>query len=302
MAASARPGASTPTKKITIGYPAATAAFTAVWIAAEENMFANYGIQADMKGLDASVMAAAMMSGELQYSTSGTLINAVLANSDLIIFGRITRTPVVYLYATKDNSRVEDLRGKTIADTTVGSPPDSYLHDILDKHGLKDSDVKIVHAPNPTAMYGVMASGQAVACICPIPINMQARNAGFVELTNTVKEGTLALGPALGAKKSRLKEDPATARGIILALRDAVSFMFANPARTKEVMGKYTRTDPGPDLDETYDSYKSNLNWEIGPVRAEDVASTLRWLPDTKASTINPNNLFDNSLVEAALR
>jgi hypothetical protein len=60
-----------------------------------------------------------------------------------------------------------------------------------------------------------------------------------------------------------------------------------------------TRTDPGPDLDETHVWYDSN--WELGPVQSADVAAGLRYLPDPRARTADAAAFFDNSAVNALL-
>ncbi len=296
-AAAAKPGTSAPAYKFSIAYTAPAAAFTSVWVAAEQNIFGKYGIQADVRNMDSNVVTAALVSGELQFSTTPALVSAVLSGSDVTFFGRLTNGPVFGLYAAKGIARVEDLKGKVIADTLTGSAPDAAVHDILDRHGLKEADVQLIHTPNAVAEFAALQSGQAAAAILPVPTTLQARNAGFVEVTSTVKEGSPGLTASLGTKKARLKDDPASVRAVILAFKEATAFMHSNPDRTKQIIGKYTKTDPGPDLDETYAMYESN--WEVGPMRAADIAAALRWLPDPRAATADPASFYDNSLIEA---
>src|SRR5713226_4125989 len=189
--AAAKPsGAAT---KITIAYTAPAAAFTSLWMAAEENIFGKYGIQADVRNMDSNVVTAAMVSGDLHYSTTPALINAILSGSDVTFFARLTKGPIFGLYTTKAITRVEDLKGKVVADTLAGSAPDIAVDDILERHGMKESDVQLIHTPNAVAEYAALTSGQAVAAILPVPTTLQARNAGFVEVTNTIKEGTPGL-------------------------------------------------------------------------------------------------------------
>jgi|GEM_PF-2096271 NitT/TauT family transport system substrate-binding protein len=295
--AASTPGKAAAAKRFTFAYTAPAAAFTSLWVAGEENIFAKYGIQADVKNMDSNVVTAALVSGDVHFSTTPALINAILSGSDVIFFARLTRGPIFSVYAAKGITRVEDLKGKVVADTLVGSAPDNAINDILERHGMKPSDVQLIHTPNAVAEFAALQSGQAVAAILPVPTTLQARNAGFVEITTTTKEGTPGITASLGTKKSRLKDDPATIRDVINVFKEATAFMKSNPDRTKEILGKYTKTDPGPDLDETYVSYEPN--WEVGPVRAADVAASLRFLPDPRAAGADPNTFFDNSIIES---
>jgi NitT/TauT family transport system substrate-binding protein len=296
-AAAAKPSGAAPAYKFTIAYTAPSAAFTAIWVAADENIFSKHGIEADVRNIDSNVVSAAMLSGELQFSASPSVLSAMVAGSDLTFFGRLTRAPVFSLYGTKGIPRVEDLKGKVVADTMPGSAPDVAVHDLFERHGLKDTDVQLIHTANTVAEFAALQSGQAVAAIVPPPVTLQARNAGFVELTNTVKEGTPGLSGSLGTRKSRMNDDPASVQAIIAVFKEATAFMKSQPQRTKEILGKYTKTDPGPDLDETYASYESN--WEVGPVPVADVSAALRYLPDARAGTTDPARFIDNSIIES---
>jgi len=294
LTASKPSGAAAPLYKFTLPYTTPSAAFAALWVADEENIFAKYSIQADVRYMEANVVAAALLSGELDTALTTNVVNTILAGSDMVLVGNLIKGPLFSLYAAKSVTRVEDLKGKVISDAAVGSGPDAALRDLLAKHGLKASDVELVFSTSP---FIPLQSGQAVAAILPVPATLQARNAGYVELTTTVKEGVPGLVAVVSTRGSRLKNDPAAIRALLQAFKEATAFMHANATRTKAIIGKYAKMDPGPDLDETYVTFEPN--WAVVPVRLADIAATLRYLPDPRAATADPSTWFDNSLVEA---
>jgi hypothetical protein len=81
---------------------------------------------------------------------------------------------------------------------------------------------------------------------------------------------------------------------------EATSFMHAQPAQTKEIIGKYAKTEAGPDLDETYATY--DPNWAVVPVRPGDTAAALRYLPDPRLQERAPRRLVRQFAGERALR
>lgn len=292
--ASAKPGA---TYKITLPYTAPSAAFAAIWVAADEGFYAKNGLQVDVRSMDAAVAGPALISGEVEYAASPSLVSAILSGSDVTFIARLSNGPIFGLHSIKGLTRIEDLKGKVIADTTVGSAPDTALRDILTKHGMKEGDVQLVHVPNPAAVMAAMQAGNAVAGILPPPVTLQARNAGYPELTSTAKEGIAGLSAPISAKKARVKGNPAEARALLTALKDATAFMHTEQARTEAIIGKYTKTDPGPDLDEIYTAFQPL--WEVGAIRPADIADSLLYLPDPKAASADPNAFFDNSVADS---
>src|SRR5439155_3124525 len=129
--------------KVTIPYTALSAAFTAIWVAADENFFSKRGVQANVQFMESNVAVSAAMSGEIDFASSPQALGSMLGGGDLTFVTKLVSLPVFTLYATKDIQRVEDLRGKIIADTLPGSAPDSALKDLLAKHGLKATDVQL---------------------------------------------------------------------------------------------------------------------------------------------------------------
>ena len=70
-AASAKPVASF---KITLPYTAPSAAFAAIWVAAEENLYAKYSLQVDVRNMDvlAQVGSADFFNAQIQGQVDGT--------------------------------------------------------------------------------------------------------------------------------------------------------------------------------------------------------------------------------------
>ncbi len=282
--------------KFTVPYTAFSGAFAALWVAADEGFFAKHGFDVNVQYMDANVAASALISGEVPFAVTPAIVNTILSGGDAVIVAKLVTLPKFSLYAGKDVSRIEDLRGKVLADTQRGSAPDTAMRDMLAKHGLKEGDVQFAYLPNPTAALAAMVAGQASAAVLPAPTTVQARSQGFKEIANTVSENVPGLASPVSTRRSRLKDNPANVKEYLTALKEATAFMKANPARTKITIGKYAKTDVAAEMEETYNAYEAT--WVTAAVRPEDIAASLRYSSDPRAATSKPEIFFDNSIVE----
>src|SRR6266581_2608756 len=171
--AAAKPGQAG--NKFTIPYTAYSGAFTALWVAADEGFYAKQGFDVTVQYMEANLAATALLSGEVPFSSTPAIVNTILSGGDAVILAKLVSYPKFSLYGNKDIQKVEDLKGKVLADTQRGTAPDNAVRDLLSKHGLKEGDLQFAYFPNPTAALASMVAGQAVAGILPAPTTVQAR-------------------------------------------------------------------------------------------------------------------------------
>ena len=97
-------------------------------------------------------------------------------------------------------------------------------------------------------------------------------------------------------RKSTLAQNRQTYTNMLLALREAISFAKANAEPTKAAIGKYTKADPGPALDEAYSAFQPY--WQLGPVKLPDVQAVLQYSSNPAAASFNAASIIDNSIVD----
>jgi NitT/TauT family transport system substrate-binding protein len=283
--------------KFTVPYTAYSGAFTALWVAADENFFAKQGFDVTVQYMDAPVAASALLSGETPFSSTPSIVNSIVAGGDAVILAKLVSYPKFSLYATSAVQKVEDLKGKTLADTQRGTAPDNAVRDLLTKHGVKETDLQWAYFPNPTAALAAMVAGQAAAGILPAPTTAQARSQGFHEVTDTATEMVPGIAAAVSTKRARTKDNPQSVRSYLMALKEATAFAKNNPDRTKAIIGKYAKTDVAAEMEETYRAYEPT--WTLAPVTAEDIAVPLKYSSDPRAAAADPKNFFDSSFVQS---
>jgi ABC-type nitrate/sulfonate/bicarbonate transport system substrate-binding protein len=109
--------------KLIIGYAAINARVAPLWIADEQGYLAKYGLQVDQIYLrGAPTLVAGLASGDIQLGRSGgsATLAAIGAGHDFKIVATFSSRNTYDFIARPNIKRAEDLRGKTIALTSIG--------------------------------------------------------------------------------------------------------------------------------------------------------------------------------------
>ncbi len=297
-AASGKPAASGQVTKLKLPYTSPSAVYTPHWVGVEQGIFLKHGLDVTVPYLETNAVSPALLAGEIDISPTPSLLNIIVSGGDAVFIVNLVSAPVFSLYATSGIDSVKALKDKVIGDTPQGSAPDGALRALLSKNGLNPgSDVKYIFSPDPSTIVAAMKSNQAAAGILSAPSTVLAKQAGFKELASTGKEGVPGLHSVLGVRKSTLAEKRQTYVALVEAFREATAFAKANPEPTKAIIGKYTKTESGPALDEAYTAFQPY--WEVGPVNPSDVMAALQFSSNPAAANFNAASAIDNSVIQA---
>ncbi|HEY8692664.1 MAG TPA: ABC transporter substrate-binding protein [Chloroflexota bacterium] len=281
-----------------IPYTSPSGVYAPVWVGVDRGIFRKYGFDATTSYMDTTLVAPALISGEIDLSPTPSALNIIISGGDVVLIANVVTSPVFSLYSDASTASVEALKGKVIGDTPPGSAPDGPLRGLLEKHGLNPaSDVKYLFSPDAATILAAMKSNQAVAGIMSAPSTLKAKGAGYKELANTGNEGIAGLHEVLAVKRSTLVQKRETYVALLRAFREAIDYVKSNAEGTKSIVGKYTKTEPGPTLDEAYAAFTPYF--QLGPVKTSDVAAVLKYSSNPAAATFDPAKAIDNSIVDS---
>src|SRR5438093_8423051 len=119
-------------KKIHVGVPAVSMGNMIIFFAKEAKLFEKHGLDAEVVVMQGSGIASrALVAGSVATSpiATPTVMNAVLAGSDMVILAHTMPGVIQSLMVRPEIKQPEDLKGKTIGVTTFGS-----LGDFLVRH------------------------------------------------------------------------------------------------------------------------------------------------------------------------
>ena len=139
---------------LVVGYSSVTSVFLPFWIGNEAGFYKKEGLDAQLIYIASSTtMAQAMFAREVAISTvnSGSVVSSGLQGGDLVLMGAVINTAAFYIMARPEISGVQDLKGKRIGVTRLGSSSDFAIREYLKKNQLQTGrDVNIMQAECPS--------------------------------------------------------------------------------------------------------------------------------------------------------
>ena len=290
-------------EEIMIAYVSPSAAFTPLFVAAEAGLFSKYGLKVKLQFLNTTVTVKGLLAEEVDFCVDGpALITPRLSGARLKYVGAYMQQFVFQIWGAKEVTKLEQLKGKTVAVFTPRGAIDIATRETLKKYGLiPDSDVRFTYVQQgtPAILSGVIA-GNASAGTLSAPITFEARKAGLNLLADIAELKIPGLQGAYGTTEKFLTNNPNTTYAFSKAMAEGVVLARKESGVAKRAIGKYLKTDDAKMLDASYDGYapyiETNLGLREQVIRAELGYLDAKEFPQAKSS--NPREFFDNSFVE----
>lgn len=233
----------------------------------ETGIFEEEGIRVIFQGFyTSSGRMGSLASGQLDAASTGSISAIALmaaGNKDFYVVGsQDSYDTLEGIIATKDISRVEDLKGKKLA-VTFASSAHVFVLDVLEQNNIDPTkDIELMNMEvydMPTAIQ----SGEidAAAAWTPAFENLMALDNTRLLLDDRefslYKEYGLGPGPdMIVLRKSFVDESPELAQKFLRGWFRATDFMIENPDEAAEIIADYT------DLDlETQKATLNEIKW-----------------------------------------
>jgi ABC-type nitrate/sulfonate/bicarbonate transport system substrate-binding protein len=281
-------------------YAGISGAFAPLWIAADKNLFAKYGVNVDIRYIAPATATQALISKNLDIiNPGGEIIEAGLNGEPVVYIAGILNRAVMSLYAKPEIGSMTNLKGKVLAVTVPGATTDFAARVLLQQARLvPGKDVKILYLKGMAEILAGIKQGSADAGIFTSPTTLKAQHAGLKELVNVTEQNIPMIHAALASTKEYLKIHPDNTRRFLQAYLEGIRIAHTDADFAKQVIGKYTKTSDPNDLE---DSYRTFLPaWERVPVvPAAAVQTMLDFATHPSAKSAKAERFIDNSLLTA---
>jgi len=182
-----------PLKKIHVGVPSIGVANIIIFVTKEAKLYEKYGLDAEVITVNGSgIGSKALISGNLDIIpiATPTVIAANLAGADMAILAHTMPAVVHALMVRPDIKRPEDLKGKKIGVSSLGSLTDFLVRTIAKKKGLNpDRDITLVTTGgSDTERVMALKAGVVDGAAMSHPGYGLARKMGFSMLWDSAKE------------------------------------------------------------------------------------------------------------------
>ncbi len=273
------------------------------YIAKERQLFKKYGLDAELIFIPSSTTTiAAVVAGSVAVGniSGGATANAAVGGANVVAVGCFINTLPYDLVVHESIRSAQQLKGKSIGISRVGSSSDVAARVFLKELKLEpDKDVAILQVGGSTERAAAFRTGRIVAFPAP---------PGVIHLTQGMPHRILAstadspkgfpfpyVCPT--ASKTFVKNQRDTMKRLLMALIDATYFYKARKEEAKKVMAKYTRHSNEAFLEAAYLS-SAKLFEQVPLVNRDGMDVQVKDAVSRKpSSTLKVDDLVDDSLV-----
>jgi NitT/TauT family transport system substrate-binding protein len=228
-----------------------------------------YGIDARVVLFDAgSILAQAAISGDVKLSiTSGpTTVASRTQGADTIIICATVNTLPYSIVAAKGITTWDQLKGKRVAISRLGSGTDTAVRMVLKKFGLDpNKDVIIVQLGTQPARMLALNGGAIDATIVSPPLDIAAKKQGFQILVNIADLGIPYPQQVLETTDRFNRENPQLVKTLVKGFIEGVRYAATHKDETKRIITKYLKTTDPEVLEATYQSYLQVTDYTANP-------------------------------------
>jgi NitT/TauT family transport system substrate-binding protein len=245
-------------KKIRVGVSAVSMGNIILYVTKEARFYEKYGLDAEVITMNGSgISSKALISGGIDIApiATPTVINANLAGSDMQILAHTLPGVVHALMVKPQIKRVEDLKGKKIAVSSLGSLTDFLVRYIAKKKGLNpDRDVTLIQTGGDADRIVALSSGVVEGAALSHPAYGRARKLGFPMLWDSAKEVDYPW-IEITTRRAIIKNDREMIMNYMKAHLEGIALFKRDREFGKKVIKKTLRLDDDELVNESYEIF-----------------------------------------------
>jgi NitT/TauT family transport system substrate-binding protein len=305
LIAFSEPAAAQEMKKVRVAIPAMTTSATSHFVAREIGYWREEGLDAELVLMRAATSVTALASRNVEATTlGGGGLLAILRGLPMrLVFATFNR-PHYAIFAKPEIRSLQELKGRKVGVSSIGSGPDSLLQDLLQKRlGDASKNVAILAVGTGEERILALKRGFVDAAILSPMERVIAEEAGLRELFSFLKEGNYAdLPNSLIVREEMIKSDPTLVEKIVRGNLKALLYFRENRAGTSKVLARVLRVNE-PFAARLYDEVRLSTT-EDGTANEEEQKSSLSYLLDRAGLKQPPplDRVYDFSFARKAMR
>jgi NitT/TauT family transport system substrate-binding protein len=272
-------------------------------LANEAGYFSKRGVTVNLSTLSATASAQALLSGQVDIYQGGTAtIHANVAGSDLIYIAASVDRSTLVLFGQKGVTTFENLRGKSVATTSVGAFGEIAMRKTAKEHGMEiGKDIKLLYHKGPPDALSTFLVGNADGVIITPPQTEMARSKGFPVIIDFYEKGLKIIGPGTGVARAFMQKNPNTLKIFLMGYLDGVKRCLDDPVYAQKILAQTSKITDGKLLENSYrDGVKVwNKDMTVDP---EAIKLVLEQSTVAKAAELDPKRFFDNTLIREVNR
>jgi len=247
-----------PLKKVRVGVPSIGVSNIIIFIAKEGKLYEKHGLDAEVITVNGSGLGSkVLISGgiDIMPIATPTVMAADLAGADLAILAHTMPAVIHAMMVKPEIKRVEDLKGKKVGVSSLGSLTDFLVRTIAKKKGLNpDRDLTFIVMGGDSERLTALRAGAVDASAMSHPGYGKARRMGFPMLWDSAKEINYPW-MEITTRRETIKKEREMVTNYMKAHLEGIALFKKDPEFSKKVIKKTLRMDEDDLVAEAYDIY-----------------------------------------------
>ncbi len=245
-------------EKIRVSYSALETANAIWYLAQDRGFYEKNGLAVDLIFIPSTTTSvASLLAGDVQVgnASGGGVASAVVAGADLVIVGCYLNSLPYELVVHESVKSAEDLKGKSIGISRIGSASDVAARALIRGLGLEpDKQVPIMQVGGPSERAAAFRTGRIAGFPSPPGIVHLAKGMPFRVLISTADFQKRFDFPFICATTTRsyLLRQREMVKKVLMALIEATHFFKTHKEESKKIVSKYSRQTSEAYLEAAY--------------------------------------------------
>src|SRR5207237_2255700 len=248
-----------PLKNITWGMTALTASMWIPWLAKEARIYEKNGLDVEIILLRGSGQSSQALLGGSLFAAPVALPQVMLADlngADIVNVAHTIAVASSKLVVKTEIKKPEDLRGKKIATSSIGSLGDFLFRYALRKYGVNpDREITWLSIGTNAERLQALLTGAIDGADVAYPADVQAERKGYRVLIDARKEITFPTTSIVTRRKT-IREDRDTVMRLVRSHVEGIAFHKQNKEISLKVLTKYVITADPELSDGSYTMFK----------------------------------------------
>ena len=284
-------------------YTARVMSQTYPWIAEEAGFLKKYDLDIPLVFVTPGAPAvAAILSGDSEVAVTGAASITrpiVQGNKDPVLIGVVKSMLTHSILAKPEIKRPEQLKGKRIGVSRIGSNPHYFAVQALRHFGIDSREVSYIQTGGaPETLASLVAQG-IDAAVLTVPTDAQALKLGYHYVVYGPDLKIAYAATTFTTRRSIIaKRGPVIGR-FMRAMAEAAKIMHTDKEYIYKVLGKYLRIDDRKLLEASYSVEIKALEPRLA-IRPEGLQSTLDEIAPTepRAKNVKPQEMVDTRYLD----
>jgi len=291
--------------KLTMSYSNLTPDQWPIFMAEDMGLFAKHGLEVDLRQIDSSTGVAALIAGETQAAAIGgsEVMSASVEGAELTIIAGLTRTFSFRFMAAPSIQKLDDLRGKRVGVSRIGSSSDIATRLALQRLGLAPNrDVEIIQVGSLSARIQAMESGAIQGGVAQPPDTARLAKTGNHVLFDVSDLDLPNASSVIAVRRGDLTTKREPVQRLADAMVEAVAVQRNDPKGSQDVLARWIKLDDAEALQEAWEFYTQKITPRVPRLEAAQLETARQVLAEEnpRIASYDVTKLIDNSLAESA--